>query len=125
MKDTSHFSQEVDQEIRLLKSIIKIQALLRGWLARRKFHSVQVLLYNSKVNKLLKEFSTTHLTKFSKVRRSSLHNSRCLRFLSMSILIQHSKVMILKIDFLEMQFCLKMEPYILVNGRQFTPSNIN
>jgi hypothetical protein len=25
------------------------------------------MLYNSKVNKLLKEFSTTHLTKFSKV----------------------------------------------------------
>lgn len=42
LKETSHFNQqnEVDKEIRLLKSIIRIQALLRGWLARRKYHNV-------------------------------------------------------------------------------------
>lgn len=51
----------------LLKNIIKIQALLRGWLDRRKFEKLKIKLYNEKVDKLLFDFSINHLTKFSKL----------------------------------------------------------
>ncbi|CAK66810.1 unnamed protein product (macronuclear) [Paramecium tetraurelia] len=60
-------NQIEDEEIKLLKSIIKIQALLRGWIVRKKYHYVQVQLYNTKVNNILKQFSLTHLSKFSKM----------------------------------------------------------
>lgn len=33
-------NQIEEEEIKLLKCIIKIQALLRGWLTRKKHHSV-------------------------------------------------------------------------------------
>jgi hypothetical protein len=54
-------------EIMLLKKIIKIQALLRGWLERRKFQRIKIQAYNEKVNNILYDFSITHLGKFSKL----------------------------------------------------------
>lgn len=47
----------MSEEIKLLKGIIRIQTMLRGWMARRKYHNVQVKLYDNRVNKILKEFS--------------------------------------------------------------------
>ena len=35
----------MSEEIKLLKGIIRIQTMLRGWMARRKYHNVQVKLY--------------------------------------------------------------------------------
>ena len=54
-------------EYTLLKNIIKIQSLLRGWLDRKKFERMKIKAYNSKVDKILLEFSVNHLTKFSKL----------------------------------------------------------
>jgi hypothetical protein len=51
----------------LLKGIMKIQAALRGWLERRKFTKLKITIYNDKVDKLLCEFSSNHLAKFSKL----------------------------------------------------------
>ena len=54
-------------EYTLLKNIIKIQSLLRGWLDRKKFERMKIKAYNSKVDKILLDFSMNHLTKFSKL----------------------------------------------------------
>ena len=54
-------------EYTLLKNIIKIQSLLRGWLDRKKFEKLKIKAYNSKVDKILLDFSMNHLTKFSKL----------------------------------------------------------
>lgn len=54
-------------EYTLLKNIIKIQSLLRGWLDRRKFERMKIKAYNSKVDRILLDFSMNHLTKFSKL----------------------------------------------------------
>lgn len=54
-------------EYTLLKNIIKIQSLLRGWLDRRKFERMKIKAYNNKVDRILLDFSINHLTKFSKL----------------------------------------------------------
>jgi len=54
-------------EYTLLKNIIKIQSLLRGWLDRKKFEKMKIKAYNGKVDKILLDFSMNHLTKFSKL----------------------------------------------------------
>lgn len=54
-------------EYTLLKNIIKIQSILRGWLDRKKFERMKIKAYNSKVDKILLDFSVNHLTKFSKL----------------------------------------------------------
>ncbi|KAL4434948.1 hypothetical protein ABPG74_017704 [Tetrahymena malaccensis] len=54
-------------EFVLYRNIVKIQSLLRGWLARRKFTKLRIDSYNKKVDQLLADFSIKHLSKFSKV----------------------------------------------------------
>jgi hypothetical protein len=31
--------------------------MLRGWIARRRYHNVQIKVYDNRVNRLLREFS--------------------------------------------------------------------
>lgn len=67
VKDSKENYLQKCNEYTLLKNIIKIQAILRGWLDRRKFEKIKIKAYNDKVDRILLDFSMNHLTKFSKL----------------------------------------------------------
>lgn len=110
----SQSAKLVDEEIRLLKSIIKIQALLRGWMARKKNYQLQITLYNTRVDNLLRDFSVKHLLQIANVKQLNKH--RCPHF-PLKIMPTRNKMSLnLKIDTFRIKYSWKTVLFTLVSG---------
>jgi len=66
--DSLHRSEiKGTNEYLLMKKIIKIQAVIKAFLFKRRYQKLKIKIYNDRVNSLLNQFFKDQIGKFQKV----------------------------------------------------------